>query len=77
MPSLPDSSFELQNSLPKRKLVSKSWAGQDFLLLQDVWSPQTNKSQTFLSTGENAGDLCKASYLPWNSLLEKFWVFQH
>lgn len=70
MPSLPDSSFKLQKSLTKRKLVSKSWTGQDFMLVQEVWSPGTSKSQTFWSTGENACFLSNASHLRWNSLLE-------
>lgn len=42
MPSLTDTSFKLQKSFTKRKLVSKTWAGQDLMLVQDVWSPERN-----------------------------------
>lgn len=42
MPSLTDKSFKLQESCTKRKLVSKTWAGQDLMLVQDIWSPERN-----------------------------------
>lgn len=42
MPSLTDTSFKLQKSFTKRKLVSKTCAGQDLMLVQDVWSPERN-----------------------------------
>lgn len=48
MLSLPASSFKLQKGLTKRKLSSKSWAGQDFKLVQDVWSPGPSKPQTLV-----------------------------
>lgn len=47
MPSLPDSSFKLQKSLTKRKLVSKSWAGQAF------WKNSECFSANRLQNGEN------------------------
>lgn len=60
MLSLTDASFKLQKSFTKRKLVSKTWAAQDRMLVQDVWSPEIN--QTFWSTWENARFLYKASH---------------
>lgn len=59
MPSLTDTSFKLQKSFTKRKLLSKMWADQD-LYVCTRYVVSRNESQTFWSTWENAHFLCEA-----------------